>query len=98
MPNVVFRPLAEDDLLGLYEYITRMAGHGVAAGYIDRLEAACLSLVTFPERGRARDDIVLGVRTLAVKRRVLIVYREWAGQVEILRVLYGGRDTGGAFL
>nr|WP_245298659.1 hypothetical protein [Methylobacterium platani] len=33
-----------------------------------------------------------GVRTWAIERRVLIVYRLQEGQVEILRVLCAGRD------
>ena len=46
--EVVFRPLAEADLFGLYEYIATEAGPDVAGAYIDRIEATCLALETFP--------------------------------------------------
>ena len=55
--EVNFRPLAEADLFDLYSYITREAGRRAAEAYIDRVEAACESLETFPERGTRRDDI-----------------------------------------
>src|SRR4051812_34995479 len=67
-PNVAFevhfRPEAEADLIGLYEYIAGAAGIGIAGGYIDRIEAACMALADFPERGTPRDDIQPGLRTI----------------------------------
>jgi toxin ParE1/3/4 len=42
--KVVFRPLAELDLLHLFDFIARESGAPVAAEYIDRIEAACLAL------------------------------------------------------
>ena len=49
--KISFRPLAEADLLGLYNYIARESGSDVAGTYIDRIEAACLALQRFPKRG-----------------------------------------------
>jgi toxin ParE1/3/4 len=47
--EVRFQPRARDDLLALYNYIADTAGAGVAEAYTARIEAACLSLRTFPE-------------------------------------------------
>ena len=58
--EVYFRPAAEADLVGLYDYIAEAAGTRIAAGYIDRIEAACMALADFPERGTRRDDILPG--------------------------------------
>ncbi|WP_245315447.1 type II toxin-antitoxin system RelE/ParE family toxin [Bradyrhizobium yuanmingense] len=44
--KVVFRPEAEADLVGLYEYIAERAGYRIAGGYIDRIEKACMALAT----------------------------------------------------
>jgi toxin ParE1/3/4 len=87
-----FRPLAEADLLELYDYIARHAGRTVAGGYIDRIEAACMALETFPERGTRRDDIYPGLRTMGFERRATIVFRIVASEVTIIRIFYGGRD------
>jgi toxin ParE1/3/4 len=57
MRRVVFRPVAEQDLSELYAFIADTANRSVAAAYLDRVERAWLSLATFPERGRSRDDI-----------------------------------------
>lgn len=90
--KVSFRPQAEADLFGLYRYIAEEAGHRVAGAYVDRIEAACLSLETFPRRGRRRDDIRPGLRTMGFERRVTIVYQVSAAAVVIVRIFYGGQD------
>jgi toxin ParE1/3/4 len=86
-----FRPLAEADLFGLYPFIAEQAGYEVARGYIDRLEAACLALETFPRRGTRRDDIRRGLRTMGFERRATIVYQVKRAEVVIVRIFYGGQ-------
>ena len=90
--RVRFRPMAEADLLELYDYIAENDGHKIAGGYIDRIEAVCLALETFPERGTRRDDIRSGLRTMGFERRATIVFRVDETNVEIIRVFYGGQD------
>jgi len=90
--RVSFRPLAESDLFGLYDYIARESGHGVAGAYIDRIEAACMALATFPRRGKRRDDIRPGLRTLGFERRATIAFRVMRTEVVIVRIFYGGQD------
>ena len=89
--EVSFRPDAKADLRGLYDHIANEAGAATAGHYVDQLAAACLRLRDFPERGRRRDDIAPGLRTIAFERRVLIAYRVLPGTVEIVAILYGGR-------
>ncbi|MFI5022875.1 MAG: type II toxin-antitoxin system RelE/ParE family toxin [Alphaproteobacteria bacterium] len=90
--EISFRPLAEADLFGLYRYIAEEAGHEVAGAYIDRIEAACMALETFPERGTRRDDIRPGLRTMGFERRVTIVFQVKRAEVVIVRIFYGGQD------
>lgn len=90
--EVSFRPLAEADLLGLYRFIAEEAGHEVAGAYIDRIEAACLALETFPRRGTRRDDIRPGLRTMGFERRATIVFQVKRTEVVIVRIFYGGQD------
>ena len=90
--KVYFRPQAEADLRTLYEYIAGQAGVTIAGRYIDRIEAACMSLAEFPERGTRRDDILPGLRTIGFERRATIAFRVLKARVEIVTVAYGGRD------
>src|SRR5206468_12471014 len=90
--KVSFRPQAEADLFGLYGYIAEQAGNEIAGGYIDRIEAACMALEIFPERGTRRDDILPGLRTVGFERRATLVFRVTKVEVVILRVFYGGQD------
>jgi toxin ParE1/3/4 len=90
--RVTFRPQAESDLFGLYRYIAAQSGHAIAGQYIDRIEAACMALETFPERGTRRDDIRPGLRTIGFERRATIAFRIVRREVIIVRIFYGGRD------
>jgi toxin ParE1/3/4 len=90
--KVGFRPQAEADIFGLYRYIAAESSHEVAGGYIDRIEAACMALETFPKRGTRRDDIRPGVRTLGFERHVTILFQVRKTEVVIVRIFYGGRD------
>lgn len=90
--DVYFRPRAEADLIALYEYIAAEAGAVVAGNYLDRIEAACMALATFPERGTRRDDIMPGLRTVGFERRATIAFRVVRRRVEIVTIAYGGRD------
>jgi toxin ParE1/3/4 len=90
--KVSFRPLAEADLFRLYDYIADESGHDIAASYIERIEAACLALETFPERGTRRDDIRRGLRTIGFERRATIAFEVTKTKVIIVRIFYGGQD------
>lgn len=90
--KVRFREAAETDLFNLYRYMSEESGRARAGAYIDRIEAACLRLGDFPERGTRRDHLRPGLRTLGFERRVTIVFRIVRDEVEIGRILYGGRD------
>lgn len=96
--EVSFRPQAEEDLFELYRYIAAEAGVEVAGAYVERIEAACLGLETFPHRGRARDDIRPGLRTMGFERRAVIAYRILGREVVIARIFYGGQDFEQALL
>lgn len=90
--KVSFRPLAETDLFALYDYIAAEAGHAVAGDFVGRIEAACLAMASFPQRGARRDDLRPGIRTMGFERRATIVFQAKAREVVIVRILYGGRD------
>jgi toxin ParE1/3/4 len=90
--KVSFRPGAEADLFALYRYISDRSGPVRAGDYIARIEAACMALATFPERGTKRDDLAPGIRTMGFERRATIAFRVEGDTVRIVRIFYGGRD------
>jgi toxin ParE1/3/4 len=90
--RVVFRPRAEADLFALHDYIAGNSGRAVAGAYIDRIEAACLALESFPKRGARWDDIRKGLRTMGFERRATIVFQVLKTEVVVVRILFGGRD------
>jgi toxin ParE1/3/4 len=92
--KVVFRPAADADLARLYAYIRDQNGDPtLAIGYVRRIRATCERLVDFPERGTRRVGLGRGLRTLGFERRITIAFRVRHDAVEIVRVLYGGRNV-----
>jgi toxin ParE1/3/4 len=90
--RVVFRDEANAELTTLYDYIASQGSPETAIGYIRRIRDACLSLAHFPERGRKRDDILPGLRTIGFERRTTIAFRVLKTRVEIVTIACGGRD------
>ena len=90
--RLVFRPTAENDLSSLFHFIAEASGPVRAGAYLDRIEHACLGLLTFPERGTRRDDIVPGLRTIGFERRAPIAFRILEDTVEIVAIAYAGRS------
>jgi toxin ParE1/3/4 len=80
------------DLDALFCYIAEKASPEIADGYIARIERLCLSLESFPQRGTSIPGRVPGLRTMGFERRVTVLFRVSKGRVDILRILYGGRN------
>ncbi len=85
--RVVYSPEARQDLLQLYTYIAGHSGPERARMYAARIEAHCMGLADFPERGTRRDDLRLGLRIMGFERRVTIAFHLSSGTVIIDRVL-----------
>ncbi len=77
--------------------IAGAGGEERALTYVERIQAACLSLATFPERGTRRDDVRPGLRVIGFERQVAIAFHIGVETVTIDRSLYAGRDLGDAF-
>ena len=60
--------------------------------YLNRLEHFCQGLSTFPARGTVVSGRVPGLRRIGFKHRATILFRVGEDKVEILRILYGGRN------
>ncbi len=90
--RVEFHPLAQDDLLSLYNYIAIASGPLRADSFVTRIERLCESLAEFPERAVPRPDLGSGLRSIALGKRAVIVLASGTDAVTILRIVYAGWD------
>jgi toxin ParE1/3/4 len=94
--RVTIRPSAEADIDGLYEFIARDSPPN-AVEFTRRIREHCHQLSLFPERGSPHDDLEPGLRVIGFERRVAILFRVLDTEVEIVRILYGGRELSRLF-
>ena len=90
--RIAYAPEAEAQLVSLYHYISQQSGSEIAHRFTEAIMAHCDKLSDYPERGRPRDDLRSGLRTMAFRRRVTIAYAVNEVEVRILGVFYGGQD------
>ena len=90
--EVRFLAAAATDLDELFCHIARESSPETADRYLSRLERFCLSLGTLPARGTVVPGRVPGLRRMGFEHRATILFRVREDKVEILRILYGGRD------
>lgn len=92
---VLFSPEAEQQLAAIERHIAEAAGsEATAARYVDAIVTHCESLVTFPQRGQRRDDLMPGLRITHHRRRAVVAFLvdTDAETVSIVGVFYGGQD------
>lgn len=89
MPQLRFAERAEDGVAEIGRYIAKSSPAN-AARFVARLQRLCRVLADHPFLGRARDDLIRGVRSPF--GRYVIFYRPLANGVEIIRIIHGARD------
>ena len=80
---------AEEDLINIWVYIAQN-NPAAADRMLDELDAKCLLLADNPQLGPARPDIATDLRHFPVGS-YLILYREIAEGIEVVRVSHGAR-------
>jgi toxin ParE1/3/4 len=95
MPRVTRRPLAEADVLHIWDHI---ADDSLTAAdhWVDRLDEEFRLLASQPMMGRARDELASGVRSFPFGRYV-IFYVPLDDGIDVVRVLHGSRDIDAIF-
>jgi len=95
MPQISRRPLAETDILDIWDHI---ADDSVVAAnrWVDRLDEQFQILATQPMMGRSRDELATGVRSFSFGRYV-VFYMPLKGGIDVVRVLHGARDIDAIF-
>lgn len=95
MARVSRRPLAAVDILDIWDYIAEDS-LDEADRWVDRLDEKIDLLATQRLMGRARDELLAGLRSFPFGRYV-IFYMAVEDGVDVVRVLHSGRDVDLAF-
>ena len=94
--RLIWSPEAEADLLAIWQWGARRFSADIADKHLRDIASAANNLCDFPETGRARDDLLPGLRTVVVFPTV-IFYRLVPGSVEIVRIVDGRRNIAAMF-
>ena len=86
---------ANNDLIAIWRHIA-LDNPAAATAQLTEIERKLRLLSFFPKIGRKRDDIRKGLRMFPCDSYV-ILYRETAGSVEIVRAVHGARDLHKAY-
>ncbi|MEA3033415.1 MAG: toxin ParE1/3/4 [Sphingomonadales bacterium] len=92
MRELVYRPLARDDLAEIYLRRAEIDGFDSAAELVSAIQDRCEGLTIFSERGTPRPEIGPGVRSVPFGRKAVIAYVIEAEVVVVVGIMYGGRD------
>jgi toxin ParE1/3/4 len=93
---VIWSPEAEQDLFDISGYLTVEASARTAEKYLRAINRASERVRTRPLSGRARDELISGLRSVLVHPYV-VFYRTAEFSVEIVRVLHQRRDLDAIF-
>ena len=95
MAHVTRRPLAEADILEIWDYV---ADDSVTAAdrWLDHLDAQLRVLAMQPMMGRARNELAPGVRSFPFGRYI-VFYVPLDDGIDVVRVLHGARDIDATF-
>ena len=95
MSRFVISPAARTDLRDIYRYIAT-DNSGAAASHQQMLIDRFKSLAAHPLIGRARDDLVSGLRIFPA-RKYVICYERTRDGIRILCVIHSARDLDALF-
>ena len=92
MLDIVIRPLARNDIMGIWQYTYENWGVTQADSYLNEMSQLINKLASSPKLGRSADDIVLGIRKFKFKHH-LILYQSNQTKLEIVRILHERMDV-----
>lgn len=76
----------------LEQWIEQEAGGAIARRYRQAIVAHCRTLADYPYRGRRRDDVKAGMRSIVFRGSVTIGYVVVGDMVQIVAIAGRGRD------
>lgn len=88
--KILRRPEAETDLIEIWVYIAE-ENPAAADALLESIDDKCAALAASPLMGRARDELLPGIRSFPAGHYV-IFYQPIEDGIEVVRVLHGARD------
>lgn len=95
-PQFYLSQPAIQDIEEIADYIASQTRLEQAERFLSKLDAQFARITQFPNLGRPRDEILPGLRSLAMDS-YLILYTVTESRVDILRVVSGYRDLTSLF-
>lgn len=89
--HYVLSDAADLDIDAIFDYTEREHSFNQAIKYLLSLENVFESLVINPRIGRARNEIKLGLFSIAEQEHI-VFYRILKNHVRVVRVLHGSKD------
>jgi toxin ParE1/3/4 len=90
--KISWSPAAEEDLVSIWRYTADEWSPTAADQAIQDIWTTCEMLLGYPKLGRARDELLIGARSI-VTDPLVVFYRISANGVEVLRVLHEREDV-----
>lgn len=90
MATVLKRPLAELDLLDIWNYIADDSPDR-ADDFLDRIESKLITLAQNSGLGRKRPDLLPDLRSFPIDNYV-VFYQQIEDGIDVIRLLHGSRD------
>ena len=90
--RLVWSADAEDDLLSIWRYGADEWSPSAADEHLHTIWLVCRRLLENPELGRARDELIRGLRSTLVGPHT-VFYRTAMTDVEVVRVLHQREDV-----
>lgn len=87
MIKIVKNPLAEDDLLNIWQYSYNKWGANKAEEYLLQLDTGIQGLANNPMLGKSREAVRRGYRSIQINRHI-IYYKHQNNLIDIVRILH----------
>jgi toxin ParE1/3/4 len=91
MLKIHIKPLARNDLLGIWQYSFEKWGASKADTYLNELDSSIRQLSQSPQLGRAIDDVRQGMRLFPCKHHI-VLYQIDDESLVVVRVLHERMD------
>ncbi|MEZ5007175.1 MAG: type II toxin-antitoxin system RelE/ParE family toxin [Chitinophagales bacterium] len=88
----VLSEAADKDIEEIFDYTNYKFGFNQAVTYLENLEEFFQKLVEYPELGRARDELKVGLYSLTMQSHV-VFYRILNHSIRIVRVMHKSKDV-----
>lgn len=91
MAQILFTPLATEDLQEIWVYLAENAGNETANNFLREVKKKGETVSAFPASGRVRHEYLINLRSFPFKNYV-IFYLPIVNGIEVLRIVHSSRD------